>query len=86
MIPVQDLLNRIRWDAEFGDAYFEIGYYDRVLDGILRIPFERLEFPEGEHFVFHLIDPAGGEHAIPYHRVYEIFRNGVLIWERPRHP
>jgi hypothetical protein len=30
VIPIQDLLHRIRWDAEFGKAQFVIGYYDRV--------------------------------------------------------
>ncbi|BCR06448.1 hypothetical protein DESUT3_35170 [Desulfuromonas versatilis] len=85
MQPVQEILNRIRWDPEFGDASFEIGYYDRLEDEILRVPFERLEFPEGEHFVFRLVDPWGEEHSIPFHRVYEIWRNGVSIWHRERH-
>jgi uncharacterized protein (UPF0248 family) len=30
VIPIQDLLHRIRWDGEFGKAQFVIGYYARV--------------------------------------------------------
>ena len=30
MIPIQELLSRIRWDESFGKGDFEIGYYDRV--------------------------------------------------------
>ena len=29
MIPIHELLNRIRWDAEFAKGTFELGYYDR---------------------------------------------------------
>jgi len=30
MIPIQELLNRIKWDKSFGAGRFEITYYDRV--------------------------------------------------------
>jgi len=29
MIPIHELLARIRWDPEFGAARFEIAYFDR---------------------------------------------------------
>lgn len=32
MMPVHELLNRIRWDAGFAEADFKIGYYDRIED------------------------------------------------------
>jgi uncharacterized protein (UPF0248 family) len=86
MIPIQDLLNRIRWDEDFGKGFFEIGYYDRIEDQILRVPFASLEFIEGEHFLFHLVDPLGEEHSIPFHRVYEVYHDGRLIWHRELHP
>jgi uncharacterized protein (UPF0248 family) len=41
MTPIQDVLHRIQWDPEFGNASFMIGYYDRLDDRIVRAPFHR---------------------------------------------
>jgi uncharacterized protein (UPF0248 family) len=32
MTPIQQLLNRILWDEEFGRGDFAVGIYDRVED------------------------------------------------------
>ena len=82
MQPVHEVLNRIRWDPEFGQSDFEIGYLDRVADAIIRVPFSALVFPKDEHFSFSIIDGEGELHNVPYHRVKQIFRNGELIWHR----
>ena len=42
MIPIHELLNRIRWDKDFSQSQFEIGYYDRRKEKIIRIPFEEI--------------------------------------------
>ena len=34
MIPIHELLNRIRWDPEFAKGDFQLGYYDRAEDRI----------------------------------------------------
>ncbi|MHC1729035.1 MAG: DUF504 domain-containing protein [Syntrophobacteraceae bacterium] len=83
MIPVKDLLSRIRWDNEFGNRSFEIGYLDHVLQRIIRVPFRDLHFQEGNHFSFRLEDNLGEEMVIPFHRIREIYRDGSLIWQRP---
>lgn len=85
MQPVQDLLNRIRWDHVYADADFEIGYYDRIKDRIIVVPFATLSFPADDHFAFELFDNAGEVHRVPYHRVREIHRNGSCIWSRQGH-
>ena len=36
MTPIHELLNRIRWDEEFGRGRFELGYYDRHEDAVVR--------------------------------------------------
>lgn len=82
MMPIHELLSRIRWDPEFGTADFEIGYYDRVEDRIMRVPLRELFFEPGDHFAFDLYDHDGRLHSIPLHRVREVYRNGELIWER----
>jgi hypothetical protein len=33
VIPIHELLARIRWDPEFGRGRFEIGYLDHTRDG-----------------------------------------------------
>lgn len=83
MEPIQNLLNRIRWDPEFGFARFVIGYYDRAARSIVNIPFERVTFEPGDHFAFYAADEGGAVHNIPLHRVREVYRNGELIWHRP---
>lgn len=85
MQPVQDILNRIRWDHVYAVADFEIGYYDRIEDRIIRIPFSALSFPADDHFAFELLDSQGEVHHVPFHRVREIHRNGRCIWSRQRH-
>ena len=82
MIPIQDLLARIRWDPEFAKAEFTIGYYDRTGDRIVKVPFRRIQFPAGEHFSFDAVEDDGEVHSVPLHRVREVWRDGELIWER----
>ena len=82
MIPIQDLLHRIQWDSEFGKGEFVLGYYDRVEDRIVRVPFRRVHFEKGERFMFEAVEDDGSVHGVPLHRVREVWRNGELIWHR----
>ena len=82
MIPIQDLLSRIRWDAEFAKAEFTIGYYDRNTKKIVKLPFRRIYFTAGEHFSFDAVEDDGTVHSVPLHRVREVWRDGELIWHR----
>jgi uncharacterized protein (UPF0248 family) len=82
MLPIQDLLNRVRWDPEFGKAEFVVGYYDRVEGRIVRIPLRRIRFDTRDHFSFEAIEDDGSIHAVPLHRVREVWRDGELIWQR----
>ena len=82
MIPIHELLNRIRWDKEYGNADFVIGYYDRIEDRIICVPFREIWFDRQDHFDFTCTDDEGATHTIPLHRIRQVFRNGELIWER----
>ncbi len=84
MMPIRQLLNRIRWDAEFGRADFEIGYYDRLEDKIVVVTIRQVHFSPGNHFSIEVIGDGGGSHMVPLHRIKEIYRNSVLVWERHR--
>lgn len=82
MIPIHELLNKIRWDSTFGAAEFAIGYYDRIADHIILVQFTALNFSTDDHFSFTLVDDEGALHTIPLHRIRQVFRNGELIWAR----
>lgn len=82
MTPVQDILNRIRWDQSWADDDFKIGYYDRVEQQVIIVPFKEIHFPRDDHFSFEVIDQEGEFHSVPYHRVKAIYRNSRLIWHR----
>lgn len=82
MIPLQELLNRIRWDSDFGKGRFELGYYDRVEDRIIIVPWQEVILGAGDHFSFQLIGPEGESISIPFHRVRRVYKDGQLIWVR----
>lgn len=82
MVPIHELLNRIRWDPEFGRGQFEIAYLDRLEKELVRVSFERIHFTSGNHFSFETIDADGVGHTVPFHRVKAAYQDGVLIWQR----
>jgi uncharacterized protein (UPF0248 family) len=82
MTPIHELLSRIRWDRQFGQGHFVIGYYDRVEDSVLRVALRELLFQPDNHFAFDLIDRDGVLHTIPLHRIREVYKDGKLIWQR----
>jgi len=86
MIPIDQLLNRIRWDRKFGDGDFVIGYYDRIADAVIQVAFSSLIPEAGDHFTMRIINGDGIVRSIPLHRVREVYRNGELIWHRPGLP
>ncbi len=82
MIPIQELLHRIQWDQDFANGRFELSYYDRVQDALIRVPLDTIYFDPEDHFSFQLADTEGEVHQIPLHRIREVFKDGQLIWER----
>ena len=84
MQPIHELLSRIRWDTEFARGRFQIGYFDRVADRIVLVPFHEIRFPEGESEIFELLNDEGEAQSIPFHRVREVHKDGQVIWQRPR--
>lgn len=82
MVPIHELLSRIRWDEAFGAADFTLGYYDRVEGQILLVPLKAVQFKLGDHFSFQVMDEEGEVHTVPFHRVKAVYRNGERIWHR----
>ncbi len=83
MIPIRELLNRIRWDPGFAPGQVELGYFDRLTKEIVRVPLQRLSFPPARRGIFELADADGLRHRIPLHRVREVRVDGRVIWRRP---
>ena len=81
MEMIQQLLNRIRWDDEFGKGDFEVGIYDRVADAVVLHPLGKLHVEKGNHFSCRM-EVDGEEATIPFHRIREVRKNGQCIWNR----
>ena len=82
MVPIHELLARIRWDKEFGQGRFEIGYLDHLEERVIRVSFQDVMFEDGNQFSFQLRDSDGEMRTIPFHRVREVYKDNVLIWKR----
>ncbi|HYX67154.1 MAG TPA: DUF504 domain-containing protein [Burkholderiales bacterium] len=82
MIPIHELLARIRWDADFGAARFEIGYLDHQRSALVRLPLERIHFSAGQESSFEAVEEDGSVHRVPFHRVRAVWRDVELIWSR----
>ncbi|MGO9202368.1 MAG: DUF504 domain-containing protein [Limisphaerales bacterium] len=82
MTPIHEVLNRIRWDPDFGRGNFELGYHDRVEGRVIVVPFREVEFSEDDPQAFRLVDTEGRSHRVPFHRVREVYKDGQRIWHR----
>jgi uncharacterized protein (UPF0248 family) len=86
MITIRALLDRIRWDQVFSRGQYVIGYFDRLESRIIQVPLADVRIDPDNRYAVLLTDAAGQERTIPLHRVYRVYRNGELVWERKRRP
>ncbi|WP_126456785.1 DUF504 domain-containing protein [Sulfuriflexus mobilis] len=84
MQTINELLNRIHWDPEFGEGEFEVAFLDRVEQEMIRLPFRKISFVPGEHFFFYYFDDDAVEHSVPFHRIKAVYKNDECIWHRER--
>jgi uncharacterized protein (UPF0248 family) len=82
MLPIRDLLARIRWDPAFGRGRWEVGYLDRVQGTLVRVPLDQLHTDADNTFAFETVDEEGVLRSIPYHRIRMAWRNGKVVWTR----
>jgi uncharacterized protein (UPF0248 family) len=82
--PLEELLHRIKWDQEFGKGAFALGYYDRVAHEENIVPFESVTMDPERPGTFSLHDEYGVVARIPLHRVRTVYKDGVVIWQRPK--
>jgi uncharacterized protein (UPF0248 family) len=85
MQPLHDLLHRIKWDPQFGRGRFALSYYDRLAHEARVVPFASIGLDPGA-FSFSFSDGDGEIAHIPLHRVRAVYKDGVVIWQRPGGP
>ena len=83
MQPLEDLLHRITWDAEFGNGAFALGYYDRIDRTEHMVPFQSVRLDPKQPGTFLVEEKHGVVSRIPLHRVRTVYKDGVVIWHRP---
>jgi uncharacterized protein (UPF0248 family) len=86
MQPLEDLLHRIRWDAEFGKGAYALGYHDRIAQQEQIVPFASVSFDPQRPGMCSAQDEEGVLRHIPFHRVRTVYRDGVVIWQRSGPP
>lgn len=81
--PLDELLDRIKWDPAFGKGSFALGYHDRLAREERVVPLASVSIDPGG-FSFTFRDEDGVVGHIPLHRVRTVYKDGVVIWQRPR--
>lgn len=71
MKPIQDVLNRIRWDSNLDTSKFAFYYYDRIENRLIRREYADMQD----------IDP-NKSFNLPLHRIRRVEYQGKVIWER----
>lgn len=82
MIPIHNLLSRIQWDRDFGRGEFVLGYYDRILEEVVRVSFSEIIFSKARSDIIQVLTEDGVLHSIPLHRIKEVYKDNELIWQR----
>ena len=77
MLPIKDLLNKIKWDEKENPGDFEIVYFDRVSKKEIKIGFKDIS---GVEDGFMTVNEA----SIPLHRIIKVYKKNKLIWERKK--
>ncbi len=77
MLPIQDLLNKIKWDKRENPEQYSIFYLDRILNKLIQIPYTKIKKLEGSFMVI-----GEEETDIPLHRIKKVMKNDAVVWER----
>ena len=78
MLPIQGLLNKIKWDKRENPEHYSIFYFDRIEKTLIEIPYSKIKKIEGRFMVLDNED----ETNIPLHRIKKIMKNNQIVWER----
>ncbi|MDO8740512.1 MAG: DUF504 domain-containing protein [Candidatus Woesearchaeota archaeon] len=79
MIPIKELLNKVKWDKRENPEDYSVFYLDRVLNRLIEISYKNIKRLDGEFFV---INKNEEDTFIPLHRIREVRKKGKLVWQR----
>ena len=78
MIPIKDLIDKIKWDKRENPKQYAIFYFDRIKKTLIKIPYTKIKRIEGSFMILNNEE----ESNIPLHRVKKVMKNDVVVWER----
>jgi uncharacterized protein (UPF0248 family) len=78
MQPIQDLLNKIKWDKREDPEQYSIFYFDRIINKLIKIPYTKIKRIEGSFMVLDNVE----ESNVPLHRIKKVAKAKVVVWER----
>lgn len=78
MLPIHQLLNKIKWDKRENPREYTILYFDRIKKDLIKIPYTKIKRLEGG---FMVLDNEE-ESNIPLHRIKKVTKNDVVVWKR----
>ena len=74
---ILDLLNKVKWDKNEDPEDYSIAYFDRVSSKNKEIRFNDIKSIGGNFMI------VGEEEShIPLHRIREVKKKGIIIWQR----
>ena len=79
MKPVQEVLNKIKWDPNENPEDYTLYYFDRVTKELCPVEYNDAIIEEGLLKV-RIEDSIV---SIPLHRIRKITKKGRAFWERP---
>ena len=77
MQPIQDLINKIKWDKRESPKDYSLIYID--LGKEKELAYTKIKRLEGN---FMIIDKLGKEVDIPLHRIRKVKKKGKTVWKR----
>ena len=78
MIPIQDLINKIKWDKRENPKDYSLIFID--LNKEKEIPYTDILRLEGNFMI--ILNNKAEEVDIPLHRIRKVKKNKEIIWER----
>jgi uncharacterized protein (UPF0248 family) len=79
MIPIQELLNKLKWDPNEEPFSYSVFYYDRVANMLREVKYRDIVDVRDGYMTFVRQD---SEVMIPLHRIRVVKRAGVTVWDR----
>lgn len=79
MIPILDLINKIKWDPNEDPKEYTFYYYDRLDDRDKDFRFKEIKKVLS---LFIVIEKNNKEFYLPLHRIREVRKFDRIIWKR----